>query len=110
MIPRRTERLGEALQRQREAIVSFDSQALLEASEEVLRTLATLRACKPALSDEEVDVLRAAQSALRANATVLHQANAANVRGLSALLDAPALYASSGAANASRSSRTIDAA
>lgn len=106
----RTQGLGEALRRQRAAIVSFDSQALLEASAEVLRSLALLRNCTPVLSDEEVDVLRAAQTALRANAAVLNQANAANERGLAALSEAPALYGSSGNANSTRPSRPLDAA
>ncbi len=110
MTSERTRGLDEALRRQREAIVSLDPQALVDASAEVLNTLSSLRACTPALSDDELAVLRAAHSTLRVNATILHQANAANVRGLSALLDAPALYASSGVVNASRNSRSFDAA
>jgi hypothetical protein len=106
----RTQGLGEALRRQRAAIVSFDAQALLDASAEVLRSLALLRNCTPALSDEEVNVLRAAQATLRANAAVLNQANAANERGLAALSDAPALYGSSGSSNSTRRSRPLDAA
>ena len=106
----RTQGLGEALRRQRAAIVSFDAHALVEASAEVLRSLTVLRDCTPALSDEEVNILRAAQTALRANAAVLNQANAANERGLAALSDAPALYGSSGTSNSTRRSRPLDAA
>ncbi len=106
----RTQGLGEALRRQRAAIVSFDAQALVEASAEVLRSLAVLRNCTPALSDEEVALLRAAQTTLRANAAVLNQANAVNERGLAALADAPSLYESSGTSSSTRRSRPLDAA
>ena len=110
MTPARTHELDEALRRQREAIVTFDSQALLDASAEVLRSLAALRDCEPPLTAGELTALRAAQTALRANAVVLNQANAVNERGLSALFEAPALYGSSGSSASQRRSRPLDAA
>lgn len=103
------ERLSQAIERQRAALVGQDAEALQPASEELVSLLESLRSLGE-LRAEDAAALSRARAALRVNAELLARSASANARALGVLFDESAVYGPGGAAALARPSRPLRSA
>jgi len=103
--------LGLALERQRQALVARDADALVACGNEVMRLLDALRAHDAPLTAGNRRALERALQAQRVNAELLDKAAAAGARAMRVLFDdGAATYGRGSAAPLARPSRPISAA